>query len=103
VVARAGAATLAEFPAVGLPSVLVPYPYSGQHQAANADFMSERGAGVRVDNDDLETELKPTVLGLLDDERALERMAQGARALARPDAAARLARELRRLAGGKAA
>jgi UDP-N-acetylglucosamine--N-acetylmuramyl-(pentapeptide) pyrophosphoryl-undecaprenol N-acetylglucosamine transferase len=102
VVARAGAATLAEFPAVGLPSVLVPYPYSGQHQAANADFVARHGAGVRVDNDDLETELRPTVLGLLDDERALERMAQGAQALARPDAASRLAKELRWLAGGKA-
>ena len=102
VVARAGAATLAEFPAVGLPSVLVPYPYSGQHQAANADFVARHGAGVRVDNDDLATKLKPTVLGLLGDERALAQLAQGAQALARPDAASRLAQELRRLAGGKA-
>jgi UDP-N-acetylglucosamine--N-acetylmuramyl-(pentapeptide) pyrophosphoryl-undecaprenol N-acetylglucosamine transferase len=101
VVARAGAATLAEFPAVGLPSVLVPYPHSGQHQAANADFMSARGAGVRVDNDDLPAQLKPTVLGLLSDEQALERMAASARALARPEAASRLAQELQRLALGE--
>jgi UDP-N-acetylglucosamine--N-acetylmuramyl-(pentapeptide) pyrophosphoryl-undecaprenol N-acetylglucosamine transferase len=101
VVARAGAATLAEFPAVGLPSVLVPYPYSGQHQAANADFMSAHGAAVRVDNDDLETELKPTVLGLLNDERALAQMAHSAQVLARPDAASRLAQELRQLARGE--
>jgi UDP-N-acetylglucosamine--N-acetylmuramyl-(pentapeptide) pyrophosphoryl-undecaprenol N-acetylglucosamine transferase len=98
VVARAGAATLAEFPAVGLPSVLVPYPYSGQHQAANADFMAEHGAAVRVDNADLLTRLKPTVLGLLRDERTLERMAQSAQSLARADAAARLAQELQELA-----
>jgi len=101
VVARAGAATLAEFPAVGLPSVLVPYPYSGQHQASNADFVERHGAGVRVDNDDLQERLKPTVLGLLGDERALERMAQSAQALARPDAASRLAQELRQLACGE--
>jgi len=102
VVARAGAATLAEFPAVGLPSILVPYPYSGQHQAANADFMAAHGAGVRVDNDDLETRLKPTVLGLLGDQQALERMVASAQAVARPEAAARLAGELRRLASGVA-
>jgi UDP-N-acetylglucosamine--N-acetylmuramyl-(pentapeptide) pyrophosphoryl-undecaprenol N-acetylglucosamine transferase len=102
VVARAGAATLAEFPAVGLPSVLVPYPYSGQHQAANADFMEAHGAGVRLDNDDLDAQLKPTVLGLLNDRQALDRMAASAQALARPEAAARLASELRRLAQGEA-
>jgi UDP-N-acetylglucosamine--N-acetylmuramyl-(pentapeptide) pyrophosphoryl-undecaprenol N-acetylglucosamine transferase len=102
VVARAGAATLAEFPAVGLPSILVPYPHSGQHQAANADFIEARGAGVRLDNDDLEARLKPTVLGLLNDRQALERMAVCAQALARPEAASQLAREVRRLALGEA-
>jgi UDP-N-acetylglucosamine--N-acetylmuramyl-(pentapeptide) pyrophosphoryl-undecaprenol N-acetylglucosamine transferase len=102
VVARAGAATLAEFPAAGLPSILVPYPYSGQHQAANADFMEAHGAGLRVDNDELETRLKPTVLGLLNDRQALDRMAASAEALARPEAASRLAHELRRLALGAA-
>jgi UDP-N-acetylglucosamine--N-acetylmuramyl-(pentapeptide) pyrophosphoryl-undecaprenol N-acetylglucosamine transferase len=98
VVARAGAATLAEFPAVGLPSILVPYPYSGQHQSANADFMVAHGASVRVDNADLDTQLKPTVLCLLGNEQDLERMRDQARALARPDAAGQLAAELRRLA-----
>jgi UDP-N-acetylglucosamine--N-acetylmuramyl-(pentapeptide) pyrophosphoryl-undecaprenol N-acetylglucosamine transferase len=102
VVARAGAATLAEFPAVGLPSILVPYPYSGQHQAANADFMEAHGAGMRLDNDGLEAQLKPTVLGLLNDRQALDLMAARAQALARPEAALRLARELRRLALGEA-
>jgi UDP-N-acetylglucosamine--N-acetylmuramyl-(pentapeptide) pyrophosphoryl-undecaprenol N-acetylglucosamine transferase len=98
VVARAGAATLAEFPAVGLPSILVPYPYSGQHQGANADFMVAHGASVRVDNADLDTQLKPTVLRLLGDEQAMKRMSDRARALARPGAARQLAAELRRLA-----
>jgi UDP-N-acetylglucosamine--N-acetylmuramyl-(pentapeptide) pyrophosphoryl-undecaprenol N-acetylglucosamine transferase len=98
VVARAGAATLAEFPAVGLPSILVPYPYSGQHQGANADFMVAHGASARIDNADLDTQLKPTVLRLLSDEQALEQMRDRARALARPGAANQLAAELRRLA-----
>jgi UDP-N-acetylglucosamine--N-acetylmuramyl-(pentapeptide) pyrophosphoryl-undecaprenol N-acetylglucosamine transferase len=99
VVARAGAATLAEFPAVGLPSILVPYPYSGGHQEANADFMAEHGASLRLDDADLDASLEETVLSLFRDEPALERMREAAQALARPDAALQLARELCSLAG----
>jgi UDP-N-acetylglucosamine--N-acetylmuramyl-(pentapeptide) pyrophosphoryl-undecaprenol N-acetylglucosamine transferase len=98
VVARAGASTLAEFPAVGLPSILVPYPYSGQHQEANVDFMVERGASFRIDDAALDATLGPTVLRLLRDEHALERMQRAAHALARPDAALQLANELCRMA-----
>lgn len=97
-VARAGAATMAEFPAVGLPSVLVPYPYSGQHQQPNADLMVRHGAAVCIDNADLAEQLKPTVLRLLADGDALGRMSKRARALARPAAAQDLAAAIVRLA-----
>ena len=63
--------------------------------------MEANGAGVRLDNDDLEAQLRPTVLGLLNDRQALNRMAVCAQELARPEAASRLARELRRLALGE--
>jgi UDP-N-acetylglucosamine--N-acetylmuramyl-(pentapeptide) pyrophosphoryl-undecaprenol N-acetylglucosamine transferase len=98
-VARAGAATMAEFPAVGLPSVLVPYPHSGRHQQPNADLMVRHGAAVCIDNADLPDQLKPTVLRLLADEDALARMGEQARALARPMAAQDLASALVQLAG----
>jgi UDP-N-acetylglucosamine--N-acetylmuramyl-(pentapeptide) pyrophosphoryl-undecaprenol N-acetylglucosamine transferase len=98
VVARAGAATTAEFPAAGLPSILVPYPYSGQHQQLNADFMVAHGAAVCIDNAELSEKLVPTVNRLLSDNATLEQMSQCARALSRPDAAHRLASELERLA-----
>lgn len=103
VVARAGAATMAEFPAAGLPSVLVPYPYAGQHQGLNADFMAAHGAALRVEDEDLALQFRPTVMRLLGDDVALARMAENARALARPDAARRLALELGRMAGAVAA
>jgi UDP-N-acetylglucosamine--N-acetylmuramyl-(pentapeptide) pyrophosphoryl-undecaprenol N-acetylglucosamine transferase len=105
-VARAGAATMAEFPAVGLPSVLVPYPYSGQHQQPNADLMVRHGAAVSINNADLAAQLKPTVLRLLADDDALAQMRDHARALARPSAAQNLAQALVLLAskagGGEA-
>jgi UDP-N-acetylglucosamine--N-acetylmuramyl-(pentapeptide) pyrophosphoryl-undecaprenol N-acetylglucosamine transferase len=97
-IARAGAATTAEFPAVGLPSILVPYPYSGGHQESNADFMVANGAAVRVNDVDLEVQLKSTVIRLLQDESTLAQMREKARALSKPDAVHRLAQEIHRLA-----
>ena len=98
VVARAGAATTAEFPIVGLPSILIPYPYAGQHQEWNADFMVSHGAAVRIDQIDLDRRLKSCVMRLLGDGAALEQMSRSTRALSKPDAAIRLAAELHRLA-----
>lgn len=100
-VARAGASTLAEFPAVGLPSVLVPYPYSGPTQQPNADFMVAHGAAVCVPDAELREQLEPTVRRLLSDEALLTRMSACARDLFTPGAAQRLAAELFRLADKK--
>lgn len=97
VVSRAGAATLAEWPALGLPSVLVPYPYSGQHQQRNADFMVEHGAAVCVRDADMSSELEPILMNLLRDPDRLKRMGEQARALSQPEAADKLAAELIRL------
>ena len=97
-IARAGAATMGEFPAAGLPAILVPYPYSGRHQEPNADHMVENGAALKLDNDRLSEELQPTVLELLGDRRRLAGMAECARGLFVHDAAERAAREIARLA-----
>jgi UDP-N-acetylglucosamine--N-acetylmuramyl-(pentapeptide) pyrophosphoryl-undecaprenol N-acetylglucosamine transferase len=93
-VARAGASTLGEFPAAELPSVLVPYPYSGQHQQPNAIYMERNGAAHLLPDAELGQELVPTVLGLLEDEEALANLRESARAMARPDAAEAIAQQL---------
>jgi len=57
VVARSGASSLAEFARCGLPSILVPYPYSTHdHQQHNADFFKERGAAVVIREKELTPE-----------------------------------------------
>jgi UDP-N-acetylglucosamine--N-acetylmuramyl-(pentapeptide) pyrophosphoryl-undecaprenol N-acetylglucosamine transferase len=98
VVARAGASTLGEFPAAGLPSVLVPYPYSGQHQQPNAAYLARHGAARVLADGDLEDQFLSVVSSLLNDPSGLADMARAARALARPEAASNLVAEIEALA-----
>ncbi|HET9072478.1 MAG TPA: undecaprenyldiphospho-muramoylpentapeptide beta-N-acetylglucosaminyltransferase [Acidimicrobiales bacterium] len=90
---RAGANTVAELAAAGVPSVLVPLPGSpGDHQGRNARAMAAAGAAVVVDDAALDGERLAAELDrLLGDPARLQRMAAGARTLAVPDAAARVA------------
>lgn len=102
VVARAGASVLGEFPAVGLPSILVPYPHAGQHQGVNAAHLAQRGAALIVPDEDLPIRLAPTILELLSSPDRLRAMSQAAASLARPDAADNIVQELHKLAGSSA-
>jgi UDP-N-acetylglucosamine--N-acetylmuramyl-(pentapeptide) pyrophosphoryl-undecaprenol N-acetylglucosamine transferase len=97
-IARAGASTLGEFPAAGLPSILIPYPYSGQHQYANARFMERHGAAILIEDAQLPAQLVKSIQRILRSAEERARMADAARALARPAAAGELARQLRQLA-----
>ena len=96
-VARAGASMLGEAPAFALPSVLVPYPFAWRYQKVNADYLADRGAALRLDDQRLAEELLPTVLGLFRDETRLAQMTEAARVMDTPDAAADLARLLLKL------
>lgn len=93
VVCRAGASTLAELCAVGVGSVLVPFPQAvDDHQARNAEYLVERDAAVLLKQDDrLADALAATLRRLTDDAGARLSMAEAARTLAKPDAADRIA------------
>jgi UDP-N-acetylglucosamine--N-acetylmuramyl-(pentapeptide) pyrophosphoryl-undecaprenol N-acetylglucosamine transferase len=95
VVSRAGASTLAELTALGLPAVLLPYPYHrDRHQHANARVLVDAGAAVMVE-DRLEPELNrgpvTEALERMADPAVRERMAGASRGLGRSDAAERVA------------
>ena len=89
VVSRAGATTVAELAAVGMPAVLVPLPTApGDHQTANARRLAAAGGAVIVSDAELEAaRLATEVDALLADPDRLGSMAGAARTLARPDAA----------------
>jgi UDP-N-acetylglucosamine--N-acetylmuramyl-(pentapeptide) pyrophosphoryl-undecaprenol N-acetylglucosamine transferase len=94
VVCRAGAMTVAELAAAGVPSVLVPLPGApGDHQTANARVLERVGAAVIVADGDCDGRtLEATVDGLLADPLALGAMGRAAASQGRPDAAAAGAR-----------
>jgi len=95
-VARAGG-SIFEVAAAGKPAILVPYPFAaGDHQTGNARWMADGGAAVVIPDAELTPErLRAEVLRLLGDPDRLRAMGEAARALARPDAAARIAAEVR--------
>lgn len=93
VVCRAGALTVSELAAAGVASVLVPYPFAvDDHQVGNARYLADAGAARLVIQRDLSVaDLTALLTELLDNRAALLDMAERARSLAQPAAAARIA------------
>ncbi|WP_291445798.1 undecaprenyldiphospho-muramoylpentapeptide beta-N-acetylglucosaminyltransferase [Desulfovibrio sp.] len=89
---RAGASTVAELCAAGLPSVLVPFPYAiHDHQTRNAEVLTRSGAAVLVPEGRMAVQgMSDILLRLLTMPGEREPMAAAALAAARPDAAARV-------------
>ncbi len=102
VVCRAGALTVAELCAVGLPAVFVPYPAAvDDHQTANATPMAEAGAAVIINERDLSPEsLAKELESWLGSRDELEARAAKARALARPQSLDRITELCLKQAGG---
>jgi UDP-N-acetylglucosamine--N-acetylmuramyl-(pentapeptide) pyrophosphoryl-undecaprenol N-acetylglucosamine transferase len=102
VLARAGAMTVSEISACGLPSILVPYPYAADdHQTANARALSDKGAAVLLRDADLSGErMAQEIRKLLAEPGRLREMGRFAYSLSRPDAARRIAESVERLGGG---
>jgi UDP-N-acetylglucosamine--N-acetylmuramyl-(pentapeptide) pyrophosphoryl-undecaprenol N-acetylglucosamine transferase len=93
VVARAGASSIAEVAACGLPVLLVPYPHAtAGHQEANARAMQRAGGAAVLRDDELSAEsLAGRIVGLMDHRERLAAMSERSLAFAAPDATAQLA------------
>nr|VFK38037.1 MAG: UDP-N-acetylglucosamine-N-acetylmuramylpentapeptide N-acetylglucosamine transferase [Candidatus Kentron sp. SD]VFK42762.1 MAG: UDP-N-acetylglucosamine-N-acetylmuramylpentapeptide N-acetylglucosamine transferase [Candidatus Kentron sp. SD] len=100
VVSRAGAMTVTELTAVGIASILVPYPFAvDNHQFENARFLADAGAAVLIP----QSELMAVGLGRLFVELHAARlrltaMAEAAQSLAIPDATQRVAMQCMNIA-----
>ena len=89
VVGRAGASTLAEITALGIPSVIVPYPHAAGHQTANARVLADAGAARIVPDEAFGADALVAAADLLapEGDAARAQMAVAARGLGRPGAA----------------
>jgi UDP-N-acetylglucosamine--N-acetylmuramyl-(pentapeptide) pyrophosphoryl-undecaprenol N-acetylglucosamine transferase len=97
VICRAGALTIAELAAAGVASILVPFPHAvDDHQTGNARFLANAGAAILLP----QAELTPETLALVRnmDRDQLQQMAEKARELAKPDAAAAVANACKEIA-----
>lgn len=102
VIARAGASTLGELAALGLPSILVPYPFASEdHQAANARAFETAGAAVVLADGNLNADsLWWTLRDVMEPQR-LSSMREAARSLAASDPVATILARVDALASRK--
>ena len=87
VLCRAGALTIAEICAVGIASILVPFPHAvDDHQTTNARFLSDSGCAILLPEPELEAGKLAEVLNrLINTREAIVEMARLARSLAKPE------------------
>jgi UDP-N-acetylglucosamine--N-acetylmuramyl-(pentapeptide) pyrophosphoryl-undecaprenol N-acetylglucosamine transferase len=101
-VARGGASSIAEITAVGIPSVLVPYPHAvaGEQEANARAVQLAGGASLMMDRDVTGESLAGRIVNLVDHPERLAAMAERATAFGRPDAASAVADLVEEVAGG---
>jgi UDP-N-acetylglucosamine--N-acetylmuramyl-(pentapeptide) pyrophosphoryl-undecaprenol N-acetylglucosamine transferase len=89
---RAGAGTISELAAVGLPAILVPLEgVAHDHQRHNAEAAVESGGCILLDQRRLSVSLVPTVRHLIEATDSRRIMGNAIRALSQPDAARQIA------------
>lgn len=103
IVSRAGASSLAEISALGIPAILVPFPAATEdHQTMNARSYVEAGCAYLVADADVQTEeFSQKLLGLIDSREERDRMREAALAQKTSDAAAKLADAVIAAANGR--
>jgi len=104
VICRAGALTVSELAAAGVAALLVPFPYAvDDHQTANARFLADAGAAWLIQQRDLTADRLADLLresASAQGHARLLDMARAGRALARPNAAERVAERCLEVAHG---
>ncbi|NND90367.1 MAG: undecaprenyldiphospho-muramoylpentapeptide beta-N-acetylglucosaminyltransferase [Granulosicoccus sp.] len=96
VICRSGAMTVTELSALGVPSILVPFPYAvDDHQTRNAQHLSTAGGAILMPQTTLDADtLASALLRLSNDRCELEHMSRAARSCFRPRAAEAVANAL---------
>ncbi len=101
IISRAGASTIAEITAIGLPSILVPSPYvTHNHQYKNAMALVEKKASLILEEKDFESKnLLPMIDSILNDKEKYQELKIHAKKLGVTDSATRIYKILKELKG----
>jgi len=101
VVARSGAMTVSELAAVGVASILVPFPYAiDDHQTHNALFLANNDAAILLPGSEFNAQaLYKALLPLIENKDRVLEMAINARALAKPEATEHVAQRCMEVLG----
>ncbi len=103
VLSRAGASTISEVTAYGLPSILMPYRFAVGHQLANARMLVDEDAAILIEEEKISPgHLKKVILGLMNNRADLGRLAGNSKRIGRPRADEGLAEVVIKLASKKA-
>jgi len=94
VISRAGASTLSEVSAIGVPMILVPYPYAGGHQRLNVTPYASAGAAIVIADEEVPGRLRGVLTSVIDDASRYRTMVEAMRGLGRPYAAEEVVRLL---------
>ena len=99
IVSRAGASTIAEITAIGLPAILVPSPYvTNNHQYKNAKELEDRGACIIVTEDEFSKEkIIHEIDKIFDNKEEYDKMASNSRKLGIDDSATRIYEEMKKI------
>ena len=93
IVTRAGASTIAEITAVGVPAIMIPSPHvTHNHQEKNAEVLEKNGSAIVIKEKDLSSNiLLSTIDSLLKDEKKLKNMSEASKKLGVRDSASKIA------------
>ena len=94
VISRAGAMTVSELLALGIPAILVPYPYAGGHQRLNAMALEKIGLSIILEEKNLTTLVMRDAILKLMDKFVLSNMSARGKFIESPDACKILIKEL---------
>ena len=99
IICRAGAGTIAEIAMVGKPAVFIPSPNVAEdHQTENAKALVAKQAAVMVHDSEATVAMLPEAIHILRNDTKHRQLSQQIKSLARPNAAAEIAREVMKLA-----
>lgn len=99
VVCRSGALTVTEIAIMGVPSIMIPFPYAAEnHQYYNAKTLEDVGAGIIIEEKDLTKELlEKSINEIINNDNKLTEMSKNAKKIGDNSALERIEKEIEKL------